>query len=127
MAHYLGLREHHLELDEQAAHGIILCTGQRVHRATLIVQSALIADADGAAVVWAGMGSHLQQLAKLHLGAVLAEVEVIAACAHAASLVVADELLGGVVAASLGGTTVDHQEPYTLGRVHHLAALIIVE
>ena len=55
MTHYLSLWKRDLELAQQIPHCVILGPGKGVGRTPLVIQPALVADADGAAVVGAGM------------------------------------------------------------------------
>ena len=97
MPHYLSLWERDFELAQQIPHCVILGAGKGVGRTTLVIQPALVTDADGAAVVWAGMRAHLQQLSELRDASVLVDIEVVAHGAESTLLVVAHQLLVGVV------------------------------
>ena len=94
-----------------------------VGRTSLSVESALIADADGTAVVGAAVGAHLQQAAVLGQGAVASDVEVIAHGAEAAGTMVAQQLFGSVVLRTAGGGAVEDEEADARRSVHQLAVL----
>ena len=97
MTHYLSLWERDLELAQQIPHCVILGSGECVGRTALVVESALVADADGASVVRSGMGTYLQQLSELRAASVLVDIEVVTHGAETTLLVVAHQLLVGVV------------------------------
>ena len=103
------------------AFGLCRCAG--VGRTTLSVESALIADADGAAVVGTAVSPYLEQAAMLGQVAVASDVEVIAHGAETAGTMVAQELFGCVVLRTAGGGTVEDEEADALRSVHQLAVL----
>ena len=57
------LREHLVEDGEQVGEPIVLSLGERVARLALLIQTTLVADAIGTAVVGTGMSTHLKQIA----------------------------------------------------------------
>ena len=83
-----SLRKQPLELYQQQKQLVALCLGPRVLRPPLGVEPALVAHADGTAVVRAAMGAHLKQAAVLGHLAVAPDVEVVADGAELTCLVV---------------------------------------
>lgn len=100
-----------------------LCRGAGVGRTALSVESALIADADGAAVVWTAVGTHFQQTAMLGQAAVTADVEVIAHGAETTGTMVVQKLFGSVGLRTAGGRTVEDEVADTVRSAHQLAVL----
>lgn len=100
-----------------------LCRGAGVGRTALSVESALIADADGAAVVWTAVSTHFQQTAMLGQAAVAADVEVIAHGAETAGTMVVQKLFGSVILCTAGGRTVKDEVADTVWSAHQLAVL----
>ena len=84
------------------------------------IESALIADAEAAAVEGSAVGSHLVMTAVLCEGAVAADVVVVADVDEATGEVVAAQLLHGVAAVFAGGGTVDDE--VTHGFCRHVEA-----
>ena len=78
MAHYLCIREELMQNVEKVMQSVILFSGERVGRFAVLVQSALIAYAYGASVVWASVRPHLQQSAVLRHRTITTDIEVIA-------------------------------------------------
>ena len=78
MAAYESLRKQSLELYQQLQQCVTLCLSPRVLRLALRVETALVAHAYGAAVVWTAVGTHLKQVAVLGHLAVAPDVEVVA-------------------------------------------------
>lgn len=100
-----------------------LCRSAGVGRTALSVESALIADADGAAVVWTAVSTHLQQTAMLGQAAVTADVEVIAHGAETTGTMVVQKLFGSVVLRTAGGRTVEDEVADAVWSAHQLAVL----
>ena len=109
MTDNLRLREHLVEDGEQVGEPVVLSLGERVARLALLIQTALVADADGTAVVGTGMSTHLEQIAVLALGAVTADIEVITHLAKAACLMVMLEHRLGIVLVAPRSRAVHHQ------------------
>ena len=89
MPYNLRLREELVKVDKQVLDSLVLLRSQGIARLALLIQPSLVADADGATVVGAGVGTDLQQHSMLRLRAILADIEVIADVSEATSLVVA--------------------------------------
>ena len=123
MAAHHGLREEAAQAAEEVVQPLGLRRGAGVGRTALCVEPALVADADGAAVVGTAVGAHLEQAAVLRQGAVAADVEVVAHGAEAAGTVVAQQLLGGVVLRAAGGGAVEDEEADAVRSAHQLAVL----
>lgn len=100
-----------------------LCRGAGIGRTSLCVESTLIADADGAAVVWTAVSPYLEQAAMLGQAAVAADVEVIAHGAETTGTMVAQELFGSVILRTAGGRTVKDEVADTVWSAHQLAVL----
>ena len=84
------------------------------------VETAFVADADGAAVEGAAMRAYFVQLSVLSHRAIFSYIKVIAHVDEASRHVVALELLGSVVLGFAGGGTVDYYIADGVGR--HLNA-----
>ncbi len=69
------LREHLFKNQEQVFQSPCLCRCARVSRSSQLIQSALVADADGTTVIWLTMRSHLQQATVLGQRPVLTDIE----------------------------------------------------
>jgi len=119
VAAYHGTGEELVQTQEKEQELLVLLRRARVGGSAARVEPSLIADADGAAVVGAAVGTHLEQLAVLRDVAVAADVEVIAHGAETTATVVAHELLGGVVAVLTGSGAVEDDVPHTVRRLHH--------
>ena len=103
---------------------LTLFLGAGVLRLALRVQSALIADADGAAVVGFAVGTHLKQVSVLRHLTVLSDVEMVADGAEAPRLMVAQHLLNCVVAVLAGGRAVDYEPPDGRDIIHKQPCLM---
>lgn len=97
------------------------CTG--IGGMSLLIQSALVADADAATVPGAAMSAHLQQAAVLGHAAVTTDVEMVTHRAEAPRLVVAQKLLGSIVTVATGGGAVDDKVFHGTGGGHHQSVL----
>lgn len=127
MTDNLSLREHLVEDGEQVGEPVVLSLGECVARLALLIQTALVADADGTAVVGTGMSTHLEQIAVLALGAVTADIEVITHLAKAACLMVTLEHRLGIVLVAPRSRAVKDKVKDTLGRAHHCAVFHLGE
>ena len=117
----LGIGEVDAEAAEQFFHGDLLSFGAGVGRTTIGIQTTLVTDADGAAVVRSGMRPHLQETTMLRHRSVTADIEVIANGTEATSLVVAHHLLHGITSITPRGRTMEHEEANGEWRLHPLA------
>lgn len=117
------LGEHLLENQKQVFQSPRLCRCACVSRSPQLIQSALVADADGTAVIWLAVRSHLQQAAVLGQRPVLTDIEMIPDGAEPARLMVAQHLSHRIVMVTSCGRAVKNQETYALRGVHHLAVL----
>ena len=102
-----GLGELTMEIEKETDEGSSLLEGAGVLRFAFGIETAFIADADGAAVEGAAMSADFIQSAVLGGGAILADVEVITDVDEASLQVVVLELLGGVVLGLAGGGAVN--------------------
>ena len=98
-----------MEVEDEGDEGSTLLEGASVLGFAFGIQTAFVADADGAAVEGAAVSAHFIQAAVLGDGAILADVEVIADVDEASREVVVLELLGGVVLGLAGGGAVDDE------------------
>ena len=96
-----------MEVEDEGDEGSTLLEGAGVLGFAVGVETAFVADADGAAVEGAAVSAHFIQAAVLGDGAILADVEVIADVDEASREVVVLELLGSVVLGLAGGGAVD--------------------
>ena len=92
-----GLGESPMEIEKETDEGSSLLEGAGGLRFAVGIETAFVADADGAAVEGAAMCADFVKAAVLGGGAILADVEVITDVDEAALQVVVLELLGGVV------------------------------
>ena len=104
-----GLGELTMEIEKETDEGSSLLEGAGVLRFAFGIETAFIADADGAAVEGAAMSTDFVKAAVLGGGAVLADVEVITDVDEATLQVVVLELLGGVVLGLTRGGAVDDE------------------
>ena len=98
-----------MEIEKETDEGSSLLEGAGVLRFAFGIETAFIADADGAAVEGAAVSAHLIQAAMLSDRAILADVEVITDVDEATLQVVVLELLGGVVLGLTRGGAVDNE------------------
>ena len=96
-----------MEVEDEGDEGSTLLEGASVLGFAVGIETAFVADSDGAAVEGAAVCAHLIQAAVLGDGAILADVEVIADVDEASREVVVLELLGSVVLGLSGGGAVD--------------------
>ena len=97
-----------MEVEEEVDDGSTLLEGASVLGLAVGIETAFVADADGAAVEGAAVSAYFVQAAVLGDGAILADVEVIADVEEASREVVVLELLGSVVLGLAGGGAVDY-------------------
>ena len=103
-----GLGKLAMEVEEEADEGSTLLEGTSVLWLAVGIETAFIADADGAAVEGAAMGTYLIQAAVLCHRTIFSYIEVVAHVDEASRHVVALELLGCVVLGLARGGTVDY-------------------
>ena len=104
-----GLGELTMEIEKETDEGSSLLEGAGVLRFAFGIETAFIADADGAAVEGAAMSADFVKAAVLGDRAILADVEVITDVDEASLQVVVLELLGGVVLGLTRGGAVDNE------------------
>ena len=104
-----GLGELTMEIEKETDERSSLLEGAGVLGFAFGIETAFIADADGAAVEGAAMGADFVKAAVLGGGAILADVEVITDVDEASLQVVVLELLGGVVLGLTRGGAVDNE------------------
>ena len=104
-----GLGELTMEIEKETDEGSSLLEGAGVLRFAFGIETAFIADADGATVEGAAMGADFVKAAVLGDRAILADVEVITDVDEASLQVVVLELLGGVVLGLTRGGAVDNE------------------
>ena len=102
-----GVRKLAMEVEDEGDEGSTLLEGAGVLRLAVGVETAFVADTDGAAVEGAAVSAHFIQAAVLGDGAIPADVVVIAYVEEASRHVVALELLGSVVLGLAGGGAVN--------------------
>ena len=127
VAHHLGLGEELAQTGDEVPHAGLLGRCERVARIAILVQTALVADADGAAVVRTGMSTHLEQFAMLRLRTVTADIEVVTDGTETARLVVTLQLFNTVVLIASRGRAMKDKIKDTLGRAHHCAVFHLGE
>ena len=96
-----------LKFGQETYQGTALFQRAGVFRTALGVKTALVADADAAAVEGTAVSPHLVEAAMPGDGAVATDVEVVAHVDEATGEMVAPELLGGVVLGLAGGGAVN--------------------
>ena len=104
-----GLGKLTMEVEDEGDEGGTLLEGACVLGFSVGVETAFVADTDGAAVEGAAVSAHFIQAAVLGDGAILADVEVIADVDEASREVVVLELLGSVVTVLTRGGAVDDE------------------
>ena len=112
------------ELHQQELELLSLLLSARVSIVPLRVESALVADANGAAVERTAVSAHLQQLAVLRHLTVAANVEVVADSAELARAVVTHQFADAVVTVTASARAVDDEIAHALIGEHHAALLI---
>ena len=103
-----SLRKLLLEVENEADERGTLFESASVLGLAVGVETAFVADADGAAVEGAAMRAYFVQLSVLSHRAIFSYIKVIAHVDEASRHVVALELLGSVVLGLAGGGTVDY-------------------
>lgn len=111
------------EAYQQLLQGLALLGCAGVGGMILGIETALVADADGAPVVGTGVRPHLQQAAVLGQRAVATEVEVVAHGAEATGAVVAQQPLHGVGTVGARGGAMDDEEADTVRSRHQRPVL----
>ena len=110
VAYDLGIGVVDLQRAEQGDEGGTLGWGTGVGSTATVVETTLVADADGVGVVMAGMGAdHLLGTAEMEL-AVTGDVVVVAAAVPAFGTVHLVEHLEGEVLVRAGGRAVNHNQ-----------------
>ena len=104
-----GLGELTMEIEKETDERSSLLEGAGVLGFAFGIETAFIADADGAAIEGTAMGADFIQAAVLGDRAILADVEVITDVDEATLQVVVLELLGGVVLGLTRGGAVDDE------------------
>ena len=104
-----GLGELTMEIEKETDEGSSLLEGAGVLRFAFGIETAFIADADGAAVEGAAMSAHFIQSAMLSGGAILTDIEVITYVDEATLQMVVLQLLWGVVTVLTRGGAVDDE------------------
>ena len=104
-----GLGESPMEIEKESDEGSSLLESAGVFRFAVGIETAFIADADGAAVEGAAMGADFVKAAVLGDRAILADVEVITDVDEASLQVVVLELLGSVVTVLTRGGAVNNE------------------
>ena len=104
-----GLGESPMEIEKETDEGSSLLESAGVLRFAFGIETAFIADADGAAVEGAAMSADFIQATVLGGGAILADVEVITDVDEATLQVVVGQLLWGVVTVLTRGGAVNNE------------------
>ena len=104
-----GLGELTMEIEKETDEGCTLLEGAGVLGVAFGIETAVIADADGATVEGAAMGADFVKAAVLGDRAILADVEVITDVDEATLQVVVLELLWGVVTVLTSGGAVNDE------------------
>ena len=104
-----GLGELTMEIEKETDEGSSLLEGAGVLRFAFGIETAFIADADGAAVEGAAMGADFVKAAVLGDRAILADVEVITDVDEATLQVVVLELLWSITTVLTSGGAVDNE------------------
>ena len=104
-----GLGELTMEIEKETDEGSSLLEGAGVLRFAFGIETAFIADADGAAVEGAAMSAHLIQAAVLSDRAILADIEVITYVDEATLQVVVLQLLWSIITVLTRGGAVDNE------------------
>ena len=104
-----GLGELTMEIEKETDEGSSLLEGAGVLRFAFGIETAFIADADGAAVEGAAMGADFVEAAVLSDRAILADVEVITDVDEASLQVVVLELLWSIITVLTRGGAVNNK------------------
>lgn len=123
MPHNLRFREELVQVDEQIRDSLLLGICHGITWLASLIQPALVAYADRAAVVRPGMSTHLQQETMLRHRAVLAHIEMVAHIIEPTVSVVVPKLFNTIVLRAPRSRAVQHQIPHGVGIHHHLAVL----
>ena len=123
VAYDMSLWEELHQPHEQQHHLVLLLASASVSIVPLLIQSALVAHADGAAIERAAVRPHLQQLAMLRHLTIAADEEMVADGAELPCLMVAQELAHTIVNVAASASAVNNDITYTLLGVHHAAVL----
>ena len=121
-----GLGELTMEIEKETDEGSSLLEGAGVFGFAFGIETAFIADADGATVEGAAMGADFVKAAVLSDRAILADVEVITDVDEASLQVIVLQLLGGVVLGLTRGGAVDDEVTDGVGG-HEDARLYLCE
>ena len=123
MPHNLRLRKEAMQASQHVIDASRLFRRKRVARIALLVESTLIADADGASIIRSRVSTHLQQEAMLRQRAILTDIEVIPDVIETTFLVVTAQLFYTIVLIASGSRAMQHQKSYGVGIHHQLAVL----
>ena len=104
-----GLGELTMEIEKETDEGSSLLEGAGVLRFAFGIETAFIADADGAAVEGAAMSAHLIQAAVLSDRAILTDIEVITYVDEATLQVVVLQLLWSIITVLTRGGAVNNK------------------
>ena len=116
-----GLRKQRLQVLNKLSQPLLLLRRPSISRLAVSIEPALVANADGAAVIRPRMGAYLEEEAVLRRRAVAADVKVVAHGAEPARFVVARELADGVGSGAAGGGTVENDVADAVGPLHLVA------
>ncbi len=123
MVHHHGVRKELVEFKQQFHNLRFLLRGTGVGRVAVPVQSALIADADAATVVSAGMCPNLQQASVLCHDTAPTDIEMITHGTEAPGLMVTKQLFHRIVTVTACGGAEDDEEADRVRPAHHQPAL----
>lgn len=112
---------HHPHQQQNKLLRLFRCPG--IGRMPVRIQAALITDTYAATVPRAAVRPHFQQLAVLRHTSVAADIKMIPHRAETACLVVAEQLLGGVIPGAARGAAMNHDIFHGSGGGHHRAVL----
>lgn len=112
MTQYASLRIIGLQLPQQVEQRAALCMRPRIGRNAVLIQSALVADADALVVPSGGMGAHLMhRTADVNLP-VASDVEMIAYAGKSPLQMAAAESFHRKIAVATRGAAMNYQEAY---------------
>ena len=123
VSHNLRLRKKSMQASQHIIDTSRLLRRKRVARFALLVQSTLVADADGASIIRSRVSTHLQQEAMLRQRAILTDIEMIPDVIEATLLVVTAQLFYTIVLIASGSRAMQHQKSHGVGIHHQLAVL----
>lgn len=118
MTNNLGIGKHLMKNDQQARQPFGLSWRTGVARQSVLVQSSLVADADGTMVVRHGVSAYFQQHPVLRHRTVASDIEVIANLAELTRTMVTEQLLHSVVLVAPCSRAVQNQITNVVGRHH---------